>query len=89
MGARLAVLYCDLDHFKDINDEHGHAAGDDVLAAVAAAIRGAVRDKDLVARLGGDEFVVLLDGVRDLGDATSVAHKVLAAVREPVASRER
>ena len=83
-GARLAVLYCDLDHFKDINDVHGHAAGDLVLAAVAAAIRGAVRDQDLVARLGGDEFVVLLDGVRGRDDARAVAEKVLAAVRVPV-----
>jgi diguanylate cyclase (GGDEF)-like protein/PAS domain S-box-containing protein len=83
-GARLAVLYLDLDHFKDINDAHGHAAGDDVLTAVAAAIRGAVREQDLVARLGGDEFVVLLDGVRGLDDASSVAEKVLGAVRRPV-----
>ena len=83
-GARLAVLYLDLDHFKDINDAHGHAAGDDVLTAVAVAIRSAVRDQDLVARLGGDEFVVLLDGVRGLDDATSVAEKILGAVRRPV-----
>ena len=83
-GARLAALYLDLDHFKDINDAHGHAGGDVVLTAVAAAIRSAVRDQDLVARLGGDEFVVLLDGVRGLDDATAVAEKVLAAVRVPV-----
>ena len=87
-GPRLAVLYCDLDHFKDINDLYGHAAGDGVLAAVAAAIRGAVRDQDLVARLGGDEFVVLLDGVRGVEDATAVAKKVLAAVRVPTAIGE-
>lgn len=83
-GARLAVLYVDLDHFKDINDLHGHAAGDVVLTAVASAIRGAVREQDLVARLGGDEFVVLLDGVRGLDDASVVAEKVLAAVRMPM-----
>jgi diguanylate cyclase (GGDEF)-like protein len=83
-GHRLAVLYCDLDHFKDVNDAHGHAAGDVVLTSVAVAIRGAVRDHDLVARLGGDEFVVLLDGVRGLDDATAVAEKILAAVRVPV-----
>lgn len=87
-GSRLAVLYCDLDHFKDINDLYGHAAGDVVLAAVAAAIRGAVREQDLVARLGGDEFVVLLDGVRGAEDATAVAKKVLAAVRVPTAIGE-
>ena len=87
-GSRLAVLYCDLDHFKDVNDLYGHAAGDGVLVAVAAAIRGAVRDQDLVARLGGDEFVVLLDGVRGVEDATAVAKKVLAAVRVPTAIGE-
>lgn len=83
-GSRLAIVYVDLDHFKDVNDDHGHAAGDMVLAAVAVAIRSAVREQDLVARLGGDEFVVLLDGVRGIDDATAVAEKVLAAVRLPV-----
>jgi diguanylate cyclase (GGDEF)-like protein/PAS domain S-box-containing protein len=85
MGARPALLYCDLDHFKEINDQYGHAAGDAVLGAVASAIRAAVREQDLVARLGGDEFAVLLDGVRDMDDAVAVAQKVLAAVRVPVA----
>jgi diguanylate cyclase (GGDEF)-like protein/PAS domain S-box-containing protein len=83
-GDRLAVLYCDLDHFKDINDEFGHAVGDAVLASVAASIRSAVREQDLVARLGGDEFVVLLDGVRGLDDAMAVAQKILGAVHREV-----
>ena len=55
-----AVLILDLDHFKLVNDAHGHLAGDDVLAAVAAELRGGVREQDLVGRFGGEEFVVLL-----------------------------
>ena len=83
-GARVAVLYCDLDHFKDVNDTHGHAVGDEVLAAVADGLRGAVREGDVVARLGGDEFVVVLDGVRDASDAQAVATKIRAAISHPV-----
>ena len=85
-GARIAVLYCDLDHFKQVNDAHGHAVGDDVLAAVAQGLRGAVRERDIVARLGGDEFVIVLDGVRDAADAQRVAAKVRDAVSVPVAA---
>jgi diguanylate cyclase (GGDEF)-like protein len=54
------VLILDLDHFKLVNDAHGHLAGDDVLAAVAAQLRAGVREGDLVGRFGGEEFVVLL-----------------------------
>ncbi len=57
-----AVLVLDLDHFKAVNDSHGHLAGDQVLAAVADALRSEVRDRDLVGRFGGEEFVVLLGG---------------------------
>jgi diguanylate cyclase (GGDEF)-like protein/PAS domain S-box-containing protein len=83
-GTRLAVLYCDIDHFKDINDTLGHAAGDEVLSAVARAIRLAVRDGNLVARLGGDEFVSDLDGVRGDVDAESVASKIAVTAAEPL-----
>jgi diguanylate cyclase (GGDEF)-like protein len=58
--AAAAVLILDLDHFKLVNDAHGHLVGDDVLAAVAAELRGGVREQDLVGRFGGEEFVVLL-----------------------------
>ena len=88
-GTILAILYCDLDDFKEINDEFGHASGDWVLSSVAAVIRGSVRDRDVVARMGGDEFVVLLDAVRDGSDAVAVAEKILAAVRVPLVLGDR
>ena len=77
-----AVLYCDLDRFKPVNDVHGHSAGDEVLRVVAKRIAGSVRAGDLVARLGGDEFAVLCEGAsRD--DATEVAGRIEAAFAHP------
>jgi diguanylate cyclase (GGDEF)-like protein len=68
-----ALLILDLDHFKSVNDDHGHLAGDQVLSAIAAALRGEVREHDLVGRFGGEEFVVLLPGMgRELGDAAEL-----------------
>ena len=67
-GAR-GVLVLDLDHFKLVNDTHGHLAGDQVLAAVADALRTEVRDRDLVGRFGGEEFVILLGGLEGSGTA--------------------
>ncbi|MCW2668258.1 MAG: bifunctional diguanylate cyclase/phosphodiesterase [Frankiales bacterium] len=79
-----ALLLLDLDHFKEINDTLGHAAGDLVLIEVAARLRRAVRGSDLVARLGGDEFAVLLTGLSDPEQAEPVATQLLAALNQPV-----
>jgi diguanylate cyclase (GGDEF)-like protein len=75
-----AVLIMDLDHFKAVNDDHGHLAGDEVLSAVAAAVRGEVREHDLVGRFGGEEFVVLLPELgRELhgnGELHAIAERI-------------
>lgn len=82
--AKFAVLFVDLDGFKDINDNHGHAVGDAVLRAVVGRIRSAMRADDAVARIGGDEFIVLLDGVADVDVAERVAGLVHGAFDEPI-----
>jgi diguanylate cyclase (GGDEF)-like protein/PAS domain S-box-containing protein len=85
-GMGVGLLYCDIDHFKDINDTWGHAVGDDVLRIVADRIAVTVRDGDVVGRMGGDEFVVVLRGVRGVEDAQAVAEKIRAAVVQPISA---
>jgi diguanylate cyclase (GGDEF)-like protein len=80
----LAVLFVDLDDFKDVNDTLGHAAGDELLSVVAARLETTVRPGDLVARLGGDEFALLLDGVPDPAVALAVAERTVTALAAPV-----
>lgn len=82
-NGRLAVLFIDLDRFKNINDTLGHDLGDDLLKEVAARLRALVRGSDGVARLGGDEFVVLLESLEHAEDAALVAQKILAALAQP------
>jgi diguanylate cyclase (GGDEF)-like protein/PAS domain S-box-containing protein len=77
-----AVLYCDVDYFKEINDTYGHAVGDEVLRTIASRIRRSVRENDVVARLGGDEFVVVLQGVGGPAGAEAVATKIRMAMSE-------
>jgi diguanylate cyclase (GGDEF)-like protein len=79
-----AVLVLDLDHFKVVNDTHGHLAGDQVLAAIADALRNEVRDRDLVGRFGGEEFVVLLSGLPGGTEAgvEAVAERIRRRVAE-------
>ena len=79
-----AVLFLDLDRFKDVNDSLGHDAGDRLLVAVAERLRGALRDQDTLARLGGDEFTVLLDAVDDATEAVEVAERLAAALAPPI-----
>ncbi|MDF3983544.1 EAL domain-containing protein [Luteibacter sp. PPL201] len=81
---RAALLFVDIDHFKQINDSMGHAAGDALLQEVARRIRAAVRPDDTVSRLGGDEFVVLLPHIEAAHDAAAVAEQVLEACRQAV-----
>ncbi len=78
-GAPLSCLLVDLDHFKDVNDNHGHLVGDAVLAAAARAVSGAVRPRDLVGRLGGEEFAVLLAGLTQ-SEAAAAAERIRADV---------
>jgi diguanylate cyclase (GGDEF)-like protein len=80
----LAVLFLDLDDFKTVNDGLGHAAGDQLLAAVADRIRAGVRETDVAARLGGDEFGVLLTGVSDPATAVTTAGRLLDAFVKPI-----
>jgi diguanylate cyclase (GGDEF)-like protein/PAS domain S-box-containing protein len=79
----IAVLLLDVDRFKVVNDSLGHAAGDEILVAVAARLLEAVRPGDTVARLGGDEFVLVCDGVNGELDAVGVADRIASAFAEP------
>lgn len=79
-----ALMYLDLDHFKPINDEHGHEAGDLVLREIAGRLMACVREVDIVARLGGDEFAILLDQLKSRADAVAVAEKLITSVNKPI-----
>ena len=76
-GQRVAVLFCDVDHFKEVNDTLGHAAGDQLLASIARGLQAAVRAHDTVGRIGGDEFVVVAYPVRGEAEAVGLAERVI------------
>ncbi len=78
-----ALLFIDLDHFKQINDSLGHVMGDRLLIAVAKLLQESLRDNDLVARLGGDEFIILLDGIQKLQDATQISERIQELLTAP------
>jgi len=84
----LSVLFCDIDHFKRVNDGHGHATGDKVLTAVAREIAGAVRQLDVVGRYGGEEFIVILPATSASGAAV-VAERVRARVASLAVSSDK
>jgi len=83
-GTDLGVLFCDVDRFKTINDQHGHAAGDIVLTTLSNRIASRVRQGDLVARLGGDEFIVFLVGTHGLTEAAAIAEEIRAIATAPI-----
>jgi diguanylate cyclase (GGDEF)-like protein/PAS domain S-box-containing protein len=83
-GGTVAVLFCDLDGFKRVNDTLGHAGGDALLCEVAQRFRAAVRPEDTLGRLGGDEFVVLCEGIPDADTAIDVGLRLQSACAEPI-----
>jgi len=82
---KLAVMFIDLDHFKDVNDTLGHATGDKLLVELAKRLSKAMREEDTLARLGGDEFVMLLTDIAQEDDASHVASRVGNLLQEPFA----
>lgn len=82
-GHRMALLFVDLDNFKEVNDNHGHVAGDRLLIEAVARMRGCIRDTDMLSRHGGDEFLVLLPRIASEDDALRVAEKIRVALDRP------
>jgi diguanylate cyclase (GGDEF)-like protein len=83
-GSALAILFIDVDRFKNVNDTLGHEVGDKALKEIGERLRGSLRETDTVARLGGDEFVVLAERLAQPDQVAAVAQKVLAAVARPL-----
>jgi len=82
-GQQVALLFLDLDEFKLINDEHGHAVGDQLLIAVAQRLQGCARSTDTVCRLGGDEFAMIIADIASRQQAERIAHDAVSTLREP------
>ncbi len=88
-GTEGALMLLDLDRFKEINDSHGHEAGDQLLCLIGDRLKTVLRDTDTIARVGGDEFAVIVRGLREAANAADVAEKILAALRAPMSLDER
>ena len=84
----MAIMFLDLDHFKQINDTLGHDVGDELLKVVAKRLSTCIRSGDTVSRQGGDEFVIILEEVAHYQDAALVAEKTIKTLSEPVMVRE-
>jgi diguanylate cyclase (GGDEF)-like protein/PAS domain S-box-containing protein len=80
----VAVLFMDLDNFKWVNDEYGHAVGDKVLQKLGKRLLSSLRESDVVARLGGDEFVIILENIRTKDDVRKIAKKLLGNISQPI-----
>jgi diguanylate cyclase (GGDEF)-like protein len=78
----LGLFYIDVDHFKEVNDTYGHAAGDEYLRCFATAVQNAVRKSDTLARLGGDEFALIAENLKDAEEAALIAKKAMQAIHE-------
>ncbi len=83
-GEHLALCYIDLNKFKEINDRHGHQAGDAVLVHAAKAISSSIREADMAARMGGDEFVILLDGINSAADTERLTNLICHSIAQPL-----
>ncbi len=83
-GSQVAVLFCDIDRFKVVNDNMGHQVGDELLRVIGDRLRRAIRGGDTLSRFGGDEFVILLEGITSADDASQVANAVLNTLRDPI-----
>jgi len=85
----LAVMLLDLDHFKNVNDELGHTAGDQLLQAVGERLKSLIRESDMVCRMGGDEFLLLLPGMAKVEYAGAAAARILELIRKPFVLEEQ
>ena len=83
LGQDSTILFCDLNGFKTVNDDLGHAAGDQLLVEVARRLQASVRETDVVSRFGGDEFLILLRNAR-LSDAHAICDRITAALSRPI-----
>jgi diguanylate cyclase (GGDEF)-like protein/PAS domain S-box-containing protein len=82
-SCQIALIFCDLDRFKEVNDRYGHAVGDALLLELTNRLKSELRSHDHLARLGGDEFVVLMEGIHHDGDALALAERLRTALNEP------
>ncbi|MDA8621327.1 GGDEF domain-containing protein [Psychrosphaera sp.] len=80
---RYALLFCDLDGFKSVNDKYGHAVGDRILSQVAKRLRNEIREEDIIARYGGDEFVILITDRASLVTLNAVRKKIFNSISAP------
>jgi len=85
---KIAVLFIDLDHFKEINDSLGHDIGDGVLIGIANRMKNKLRDSDTIARLGGDEFCVILNNINEISDIAKIIEEGMRVVEEPILMNE-
>lgn len=83
-GRAIALLFIDLDGFKDVNDQYGHSAGDEVLCIMAQRMKTITREEDTLARFGGDEFIVILSDIDDKHRTTQIVARLLSSIAKPL-----